>query len=835
MLPRSLLLSILGVAFMFVALVVAQPTPAQASSGCSWNYQGGGESYAEGYCQVDHESQAKLTLSLPDYLTRLVVYRCSIDDFGDIWFDGTKIAGRGNSGEPHETNCSIDTQSSSRSHQVDLYVRDKGGAGWQATMWFKFYRSGPPPTVSVTANGSDGSATVAYGGSATIAWSSTNNPSSCSASGNFPSNGGVGGSGSTTVSGITQQQTFTVTCSSPWGSASDSVTVTPGAQPTASVTANGADASTTVAYGSPVTIAWSAANITSCTGSGSFSPNGPLNASGSTTIASVTSNLSFTVSCSNGFVTATDTVAVTVGPKPALTGISPGIGLVGSQTTISGTTLPASGSTVTFISSTNVATPVTNVTATNGTTMPVTVPTTLTAGTYTVTVTHTTLGAITSSQPLTFTVTDPSAPIVCLPSDAGKQVTDDFESFTDGATKDFGWTVVNYPNTSATIKSGAGKSGKGLVLVDTNNSQGYLGQVHAVRQFKAKDQGTIAFDLKPSQTTGRFAMILDGQKGGLSYVYLSPTGTFERYNTTTNSYTQIGTATYKANEWMQVTIDWDSATKTAKWTVNGTAISAQPLPYDYPQNAAPATSFQLVTTSSFAAAPSVGTFAVDNVIYPGCVGLAMTVNPVSGVVPLSVLAIASNVPKDAILTWDFGDGSEKESGTPVTVKHLYQKVGTFTLKLTTGDFALTQPIVTTESTAPTPPPTPPAPTPGAFTLTLTPTSGNRPLEVIGKVTGGTDTEQLHWDFGDGNKRDTAGNDSVKHTYTNPGTYTVTVTQGAKQSKGTVTVTGEPEPPIIKITRLASTGESLVFNLTIAGLLSLITTYFLFSRRPLLTR
>jgi hypothetical protein len=79
------------------------------------------------------------------------------------------------------------------------------------------------PTVDLKANGYDGSITVSYNSSATLSWTS-NNANYCVASGAW--SGRKGTSGSESTGNLTSgPKTYTLTCTGPGGSASDSVTI----------------------------------------------------------------------------------------------------------------------------------------------------------------------------------------------------------------------------------------------------------------------------------------------------------------------------------------------------------------------------------------------------------------------------------------------------------------------------------------------------------------------------------------------------------------------------------------------------------------------------------
>lgn len=81
---------------------------------------------------------------------------------------------------------------------------------------------GLPISVDIKANDSDGPITIPYNTSATLTWIS-NNASSCVASGDWSGSKPISGFEST--GNLTSLKTYTITCSGPGGSASDSVVV----------------------------------------------------------------------------------------------------------------------------------------------------------------------------------------------------------------------------------------------------------------------------------------------------------------------------------------------------------------------------------------------------------------------------------------------------------------------------------------------------------------------------------------------------------------------------------------------------------------------------------
>ena len=104
-------------------------------------------------------------------------------------------------------------------------AKNSAGTSYGAQMSF-LTKSGP--TVDLKVNGSNGPITVDHNSSVSLSWISSN-VNSCSASGDWSSVKAI--TGSQAVSNLTSSKTYTLTCSGPAGSASDSVTVNVGSQP----------------------------------------------------------------------------------------------------------------------------------------------------------------------------------------------------------------------------------------------------------------------------------------------------------------------------------------------------------------------------------------------------------------------------------------------------------------------------------------------------------------------------------------------------------------------------------------------------------------------------
>jgi hypothetical protein len=170
------------------------------------------------------------------------------------------------------------------------------------------------PTATLTANPT----MVAYGGTSTLTWSSTN-ATACAASGGWSS--ALPTSGSQSTGTLTANTSYSLACTGPGGTsaaAAATVSVTAPAAPTATLTAN----PTTVAYGGTSTLTWSSTNATACAASGGWS--GALLTSGSRSTGALTTNTSYSLTCTGPGGTspaAAATVSVTApaAPTAALT------------------------------------------------------------------------------------------------------------------------------------------------------------------------------------------------------------------------------------------------------------------------------------------------------------------------------------------------------------------------------------------------------------------------------------------------------------------------------------------------------------------------------------
>ena len=163
----------------------------------------------------------------------------------------------------------------------------------------------PAPTLTLSAS----STSVASGSASTLTWSSTN-ATSCTASGAWSGPQSLNGTASTGA--LTTDSTFTLSCGGPGGSVSQTAVVAI-APPTLTLSAS----PTSVASGGASTLTWTTTSASSCTASGSWSGLQSLNGTAST--GALTTDSTFTLSCSGAGGSVTRSVGVTILPAPTLT------------------------------------------------------------------------------------------------------------------------------------------------------------------------------------------------------------------------------------------------------------------------------------------------------------------------------------------------------------------------------------------------------------------------------------------------------------------------------------------------------------------------------------
>ncbi len=163
----------------------------------------------------------------------------------------------------------------------------------------------PVPTLTFSANPT----TVQSGGSSTLTWASTN-ATSCMASGAW--SGSRQTSGTQNLTNLTATGTYTLVCTGAGGNSPTrnvTITVTPVAAPTLSLTAN----PTTISSGGSSVLTWNTSNATSCTASGGWT--GTKSVNGSETVGPLTQTTTYTLTCTGtgGSVNRNATVTINGG------------------------------------------------------------------------------------------------------------------------------------------------------------------------------------------------------------------------------------------------------------------------------------------------------------------------------------------------------------------------------------------------------------------------------------------------------------------------------------------------------------------------------------------
>ena len=168
-------------------------------------------------------------------------------------------------------------------------------------------RSCPTVTADIKANSSDGPVTIDYNTAAALTWTSSGATACTVTPGNY-----TGVSGSASTGNLTATQIYTLNCTGPGGSASDSVTVNVNsANITADIKANGSDGPVTIDYNNSAVLTWTSQNATQCT----VSPGGFTGTSGNQSTGNLTATQTYVLTCSNGTQIQTDSVTVNVNPQ----------------------------------------------------------------------------------------------------------------------------------------------------------------------------------------------------------------------------------------------------------------------------------------------------------------------------------------------------------------------------------------------------------------------------------------------------------------------------------------------------------------------------------------
>ncbi len=181
---------------------------------------------------------------------------------------------------------------------------------------------------------------------------------------------------------------------------------------------------------------------------------------------------------------------------------------------------------------------------------------------------------------------------------------------------------------------------------------------------------------------------------------------------------------------------------------------------------------------------------------------AFFANPTKGNAPLIVAFTDLSSRSPTSWSWNFGDGSTSTSHNPT---HTYSVPGTYTVTLVAtnaaGSSTATKSNYITVTNALQSP---------AAAFSATPTTGNAPLIVaFTDLSSGLPTS-WSWNFGDGS---TSTSHNPTHTYSVPGTYTVTLvaTNAAGSSTATkpnyITVTNALQSPAAAFSATPTTGNA----------------------------
>ncbi len=208
-----------------------------------------------------------------------------------------------------------------------------------------------------------------------------------------------------------------------------------------------------------------------------------------------------------------------------------------------------------------------------------------------------------------------------------------------------------------------------------------------------------------------------------------------------------------------------------------------------------------------------------------------TADVTTGYTPLGVNFISETTGNPTSYYWIFEPETSNDwnSHHPVTAVHTFKKPGVYTVSLvvtnSAGSYTATEPdyITVLASSISTPTSTPTQKPTASFTADVT--SGKVPLAVTftDTSTGGVPTS-WYWNFGDGTNSVDA--KTATHTFTNPGTYTVTLTvtndagSDMVSKTGYITVSTASEAPIAnfystQVQQTIASGKSLSVPATIS--------------------
>ncbi|AKM81887.1 TPA: hypothetical protein DD449_02140 [Candidatus Berkelbacteria bacterium] len=151
----------------------------------------------------------------PNYATATAKDYTSVSKVcGTLTNDSTTVTGFKKDNQT-STGWAVDHIYTSAGTYTPVYVVERGGLAdyASATVTVDAILT---PTVNLTANGNTGTITIPYNTAATLAWSSTNNPTSCTASGSW--SGAKSVSGSQSTGALTSSKSYSLYCTNSSGS-----------------------------------------------------------------------------------------------------------------------------------------------------------------------------------------------------------------------------------------------------------------------------------------------------------------------------------------------------------------------------------------------------------------------------------------------------------------------------------------------------------------------------------------------------------------------------------------------------------------------------------------
>ncbi len=223
--------------------------------------------------------------------------------------------------------------STAKTYSYSLSCTNAGGTGYVNNVHLVVSL---PPSPIVTLSASPISVTT--GSSSTLSWSSTNSPTSCTASGDWTGAKASSGTQNSGTLNTVRTYSYSLSCSNAGGtgSASSSVSVSSGAPPASPPVVTISVSPATIGTGSSATLSWSTTNSpTSCTASGSWSGSQTGSGSSNTGIMATAGNRTYTLTCSNSAGSSSASATLTVIAVPVVTvSLSPASITTGGSSTI---------------------------------------------------------------------------------------------------------------------------------------------------------------------------------------------------------------------------------------------------------------------------------------------------------------------------------------------------------------------------------------------------------------------------------------------------------------------------------------------------------------------